>query len=309
MVKLIFQSINFVFHAVDAPGASADPAHQAFALPIIRWATALWEQWVDAEALAAAYTAATLRLAEAKASVWQMVAGPAAAYLATLWELWWTTKSATVVVDDLGVEWNLWRHSPAALKKPIEFAVRRWRFGKICAEMPCICEGLPKPGLRDNGERIVRLDNAAALAPLLRGTRVRVDGVPRWDAAHRAWLTSAVAGGQWPQVRRSSVPRWEVDPMCRLCREHVGTLEHRHVCSATRPTEGRWVAHGRRGEKFLNAFAPARARALRTRGVAAVTVKVQAPNGEVGVTWLTDPPDPTDATLRWYTDGSLACPR
>ena len=302
------RSTNFVFHAVDAGGSCTDPAHQAFALPVLRWVTALWEGWVDAEELAKALSAAGERLAAAKASVWQVVAGPAAAFLATLREFRCEARSASVVVDDLGVEWNLWRHSPAALKKPLKLAVRRWRFAKMCVEMPSICEGLPAPDSRGGGERVMHIDNAAALAPLLRGARARVEGVPRWDVAHCAWLTSAVAGGQWPQVRRSSVPRWEVDSTCRLCHSAVGTLEHRHVCAATRPENG-WVRHGAQGERLLSSFAPARRRVLRTRGVAALAVTVQSPRSSVAVNWLTDAPDPTDSTLRWFTDGSLTCPR
>ena len=50
---------------------------------------------------------------------------------------------------------------------------------------------------------------------------------PTWQHACRGYLSSAVSGGQWPQVRKAKLPNWSEGNQCLLCRKAVGTIAHR----------------------------------------------------------------------------------
>ncbi len=56
-----------------------------------------------------------------------------------------------------------------------------------------------------------------------------------WSAKLKGDLKSAMAGGQWPQVRVHQVPGWSDTANCQLCKVATGTLEHRFCCPVTSP--------------------------------------------------------------------------
>ena len=131
------RSVNLVFHALAAAGMHIDPAYEAHALPIIRWAMAWWERWVPPSALQRAHLAATDKLGRSDGRTWQSVAGPVAAAVASAWRLGWRFLSAKRLVDDVGTEWGLLRHSPAAVCAAVKRSVACWRMRKICI---CACQ-------------------------------------------------------------------------------------------------------------------------------------------------------------------------
>ena len=110
------RSPDLVFHVLEASGGKTDPAHQTIALPIIRWAAAIWESWVGRDLLEASLSHARGRLDAAGDRGWSSVAGPTAAFYATLGIIRWRAVSATMLHDDTGVEWDLLRNSPAAVR-------------------------------------------------------------------------------------------------------------------------------------------------------------------------------------------------
>ena len=124
----------------------------------------------------------------------------------------------------------------------------------------------------------------------------------------RHWLASAVTGGQWPQVRRARVPRWEVDDRCQLCLQATGTLEHRWQCNSTVPADG-WVQHAQEQEALLSTWSEARRRLLRTRGIAVVAILVAPALNAPQLRWRTSPPDPTNEALEWFSDGFVVFPK
>ena len=303
------RSVDLVFHTLDAAGMRIDPSVEAHALPIVRWATAWWEKWVPPTALQRAHIAATDNLARGGDRHWQRVAGPVAATIASAWRLGWRFPTARKLVDDIGTEWNLLRHPPAALQDAVKRSVARWRMRRICAAFPTLANrDLDCPQVHIDGDASVGssvvIDLSYALSPLLRGSCRPCPHVPLWDASCRHWLASGIAGGQWPQVRRASVPHWETDPRCQLCFGADGTLEHRRSCPATLPAEG-WCDPPAAQRLLIDRLDGDRVRLLRTRALLVMRVAPPPRVSDAQLRWLTPPPDFTRCNVRWFIDGSV----
>jgi hypothetical protein len=303
------RSVDLVFHALDAAGVRIDPAYEAHVLPIMRWAIAWWEQWVPPSALQRAYVAAVHKLGRSDGRAWQNVAGPVAAMVASAWRLGWHVPSARRLVDDVGTQWDLLHHSPAAVGAAVKRSVSRWRMRKICVEFPALanrdldcCQAHPETtACAANG---IVIDLSHAIGPLLRGANRPCPHVPLWEPSCRHWLTSAIAGGQWVQMRRAAVPSWDADRRCQLCLDADGTLEHRRHCAATLPADG-WAAPPGAMRTFIDRLGPDRARLLRTRALLVMRV-VPPPRSDVAqLRWLTPTPDVTRRDVRWFIDGSV----
>ena len=166
----------------------------------------------------------------------------------------------------------------------------------------------PPAGIPDaSGATTVYLSPMTFLKSLLRNASLRVPCVPLWSPAMRPWLVSAVAGGQWTQSRKSKIDlaaAREVDLLCQLCHNAEGTLLHRWECSCTLP-EGGWLQLEDELVPLVADLPPARRDLLRTRGLAVHPVRIPPPRDHSSVIWLTDIPDPAEASRwRWYTDGS-----
>ena len=293
------RNVDAAFHVLDAAGTATDPAVEVHALLVVRWATALWECWVPRGFIDDAFQS-TRAKADSSGGVppWQSVAGPVAAYIATLHRIGWMVDDAANLRDDMGVKWNLMQHSPAAVKQAVGRSVRRWRLGRLCTELPGLIDGVACTA----GSTLV--DLTRHVAPLLVGSVSSHAEAPLWEPKCRADLASAMAGGQWPQARRAAARTWHADNRCQLCLTEVGTLAHRRVCTATMPRDG-WTLHGPEAAAYVARLAPGRALLLQTRALLVervpLPVRVEAPR----VRWVTEPPDPVRADLRWFTDGSL----
>ena len=69
------------------------------------------------------------------------------------------------------------------------------------------------------------------------------------------------------------------DKSCQLCKETVGTLEHRFHCRATTPEEG-WPLPPKKAKLAVETLASNRLRILKTRGLLVLRVPVQRPSQE-----------------------------
>ena len=260
-------------------------------------------------ALQRAHLAATDKLGRSDGRTWQSVAGPVAAAVASAWRLGWRFLSAKRLVGDVGAEWDLLRHSPAAVCAPVKRSVARWRMRKICIEFPALANHdldcvLAHPETVACAANGVVVDLSHALGPLLRGASRPCPHVPLWDPSCRHWLTSAIAGGQWPQVRRAAVPSWEADRRCQLCFDGDGTLEHRRCCAATLPPDG-WADPPTAMRTFVDRLGADRTRLLRTRALLVMRVVPPPRSAIAQLRWLTPPPDVTRSDMRWFIDGSV----
>ena len=150
--------------------------------------------------------------------------------LASIERLGWCMPSATEMVDDLGISWNLTSVSPGAVAAACRDTVRRWRLLRIGRALPGLIPDKCDVG-DPNQPHSVLVDLYFAAQPFLRGTGIGSRPADDWKPIWRHSLLSAACGGQWPQARKASVPQFGItDPLCQLCHEHLGTIEHRFEC-------------------------------------------------------------------------------
>ena len=91
------RNVDTSFAVLDADCGMLGPAFQAHALPIKHWGMALWQQWVPFEDLKQVFETTLNKLTEIRdsgRSVWNTVAGPVAAVVASAWRIGWTCTSA-----------------------------------------------------------------------------------------------------------------------------------------------------------------------------------------------------------------------
>ena len=175
------KSVDLVLTLADSRDSqTTDPAFDAHVLPLVYWAHAVWSDLRPVTALAQALACAQSRI-DAAASMWSVVTGPASAVIASASRLGWRVPDCTRFVDDLGVELNLRRASPARVRVAVVESVRRWQAARIARTFPA-------SQLHDG----IRLD---PLRRLLSRTG------ENWSSAEQAQLRSAIVGGQWLQAR------------------------------------------------------------------------------------------------------------
>ena len=160
-------------------------------------------------------------------SPWHRVAGPTAAVVTTACRIGWSFVPARLIRDDIGRTRDMLRHSPAALTAAVATAVRRWRFARIVKQFPAAVplepdSGMPARAGDGTHAATIILDAGLHLGSLLGARSAKVESAPAWDSGCRAWLISAVPGGQCTQARRAAVPVWEADPRGWLCFAEVG---------------------------------------------------------------------------------------
>ena len=137
-----------------------------------------------------------------------------------------------------------------------------------------ICESLPGsvPEQGDIPDAIhhkvtALIDFSAVISPLVNGKGLGSRNTEEWSPRWKGELGSAICGGQWPQVRKAAVPKWNIqDSSCQLCVSATGTLDHRFQCPTTRPSGG-WPAPPPVAQSFLNGISDRRRQLLRTRGL------------------------------------------
>ena len=128
--------------------------------------------------------------------------------------------------------------------------------------------------------------------------------MPQWSTKCKGYLTSAICGGQWPPSRKAKLPKSGGSDKCQLCHAAVGTIQHRHECPITLPTEG-WTPFDSGTHKFSSGISEARRSALSTRGLLTVRIPIPEPQAaSPGWRWLTDQPRSDLDDLTWVIDGS-----
>ena len=155
------------------------------------------------------------------------------------------------------------------------------------------------------GASTMLVDFAGTLSGLLHRRTVKVASVPQWKPSMKGDLTSAISGGQWSQTRRASVPHWGVtDLRCQLCLAAPGTLEHRHECVCTVPTEG-WPLSPPKTCLAIRRVGRERANLLHMRGLLVMRLPSPPPPTEGWFNWLVPPSPDSNEQHTWYLDGSL----
>ena len=115
----------------------ADPAFAAHEEPIGLWAEAVWSSWLPRSALDRLARHAIARLSAA-ASPWSLVAGPAAAFVASAFRLGWVLENALSMSTDHGVQIDLRRDPPAFVRDLVRASVWRWRWRNVEAKIPAL---------------------------------------------------------------------------------------------------------------------------------------------------------------------------
>ena len=316
------KSPDAVLMATDAAGGSTDPAYDAHCLPVKHWAMAYWERWQPAQLLEGSFVAAAARLAAAPRSPWDVVAGPAAALLASLWRLGWEILGPAAFVDDIGRSIDCRVDPPAFVVDRVKESVRRWQGRCVLLQQPGAVPDAPDftgaEALRPSVPRgfrphaiyaDVRLPRSvyavtAPIGKLLQTKACRSKHVRGYGHVHRPWLRSAVVGGQWPQVRiAAAAGDLDMDTCCQLCRSERGTLQHRSECEATRPPGG-WPTPPTHIASFVSGLSGPRRLSLATRGSLGLWIPRPRADPNGWVRWLIGDPAELPAEAEWYIDGS-----
>ena len=257
------------------------------------------------------YRRAADRLKHAKASVWSHVHGPTSALVASCSRIGWKSTDGRTFKDDVGATHDVALDPPQSIAAAAQRSVQRWCLRQVCAELPTAAPAgnatVRQPTADAPPERIL-VDVSSALRPLYKGGKSVTDSCPQWQTKHRAELSSAINGGQWPQARKAKLPQWEHGNLCQLCKAHVGTLAHRRSCPAVVPPEG-WPLAPPDVDRMVSSCSPARRQLLANRAVLAIDIPTPVPQTDSGRwRWVLMPPDIYDESFRWYIDGSRRYP-
>ena len=246
----------------------ADPAFAAHEEPIGLWSEAVWNSWLPRSALNRLARHAIERISAA-ASPWAMVAGPAAAFVASASRLGWVLESALKMMTDRGAQIDLCRDPPAYVRDEVRASVWRWRWRNVEAKIPAVRNGLGGDG--------------ALFCPIFQLLRAKHSS--QWGSKEKAGLRSVIANRQWTQTRLHSAGM-VLSRNCRPCVQlgycteaddnpaYWGTLLYRAwTCPATEDFRSRmvpqWLRAAVRRSLFPNGkMAPADL-ALYTRALAA----------------------------------------
>ncbi len=142
--------------------------------------------------------------------------------VATAARIGWEVLEGSGFIDDLGNKYDCLSDSPQFIKIAVKDSVRKWTLAKVIEKYPRI---LPeRPDFQLNGMQL--LDPISKLIPVgvvdltpaaSRLTNAKSGGSKQcsdWQPCHRASLTSAFSGGQWPQARLASTRDWVDDNLC-----------------------------------------------------------------------------------------------
>ena len=156
-------------------------------------------------------------------------------------------------------------------------------------------------------DKSLLIDFAGAVHPALRGKRFKPPEGCSWETKWAASLSSAMNGGQWPQVRKAQVANFkDTSNLCQLCLKEVGTLQHRAHCIGIRP-EGGWPKPPKAAELVRTKLSEDRARLLDTRALLTVRVPAPVARQDGHFEWLRAPDlnNPAIDEATWYFDGSM----
>ena len=239
--------------------------------------------------------------------------GPAGALAATCRRLRWRSTDGKIFRDDVGATLDATLDPPHAFAAAAKRSIDRLCRDQVVTELPFanphtadISHHSPfaADNERDGGRRHVLVDLVPFLRPSYKSSKKIADRFPQWTPKCNGYLSSAINGGQWPQVRKAKLPNFTGSVHCQLCHTETGTLLHRQSCPATRPAEG-WTPLDQQALSFLDGLSQDRAMLATTRGVLIVKIPVAQPQiSTKGWRWLSAPPDPNADNLTWVIDGS-----
>lgn len=221
---------DIALYVIDGASGKLDPAFHAHDWPFKSWALAVWENWFSIEALQIALVQAKAKIACAEGPAWAVVAGPVTALLATAARIGWTVLSATLAQDDLNQQWNFAADSRAAISTAVAQSVRRWRLKRILKLVPTAAP--------DSSDCLAPCGSLQVL-DFARTIKAMVAGGGPGKKAETDWDPVWAHGGQWPQVRKCKVKKWNTtDDSCQLCFEQPGTIPHSFQCKVSKPPKG-----------------------------------------------------------------------
>lgn len=304
---------TLVLHAASVHSQDVNPAMTANVLPIKAWSTAWWEAWKQPDMLMDTFIKADAKIARATSNKWAAVSGPASAVVATCARLGWRSDDGRVFTDDVGNVLDAALDPPKAFANAARRSTIRHNTDEVMKILPAArpeqCDvpfhsTFGAHNSRLGGRRTVLVDLVPYLKPLYKGSKKLATKLPQWTAQCSGYLTSAISGGQWPQVRKAKLPKFEGSDKCQLCHAEVGTLQHRHNCPVIKPSDG-WTPLDEAAHDFVSRLSEGRRTTLATRGL--MTVKVPIPEPQTatpGWDWLVAPPGADDDDLTWVIDGS-----
>ena len=123
---------ELVLLAADGARGILDPSFDAHGLPIWMWALAHWEEWLPISALdeAVRYAVSAVLTTDGCAR-WSVVAGPAAAVVASASRIGWTFEGGHCLVADDGCRFDLRLDPPVVILQAAHRATRRWRLRRV----------------------------------------------------------------------------------------------------------------------------------------------------------------------------------
>ncbi len=156
---------ELILWACDCHTGTVDPAFDAHGQPIAFWAYAWWQQWRPANKLVEAAHAAMAVFVPGHPNTWKKAVGPVLSMLATCHRIGWEMVSPWELKTDVGRLLNLQLDPPAVVETETKAVVRRWRWGNICKDQPCLKPPVPDMtvGAGPDGIEVV-LDFARSLA-------------------------------------------------------------------------------------------------------------------------------------------------
>ena len=271
-----------------------------------------WEHWQPAGSLAAAALEASSRVLKDGRILWAKVAGPAAATVASAARIGWRLIGGNSWESDDGTSIDMLLDPPIAVIQAARQSVRRWRIRNIGALLPDLIPldaditiHRQRNGEASNGWQTTLVDFTDVVDGLLHVRRGRTcPTFSAWEPKHKAYLRSAIGGGQWTQSRLAAVPGWADDNRCQLCMDAIGTPAHRLSCPAICPAGG-WQPPPAECQRLMQEISTERLDILSTRGL--FVLKVHAPRraAEGSFAWILSPPEVLPADAVWYIDGSL----
>jgi hypothetical protein len=182
-----------------SPTHHTDPAFAAHIDPIVKWAQAVWQNWLPRRLMNGMVAKARTKLAMAK-RVWQVVKGPAAATVATAARLGWTMHDATSATTDEGRTIDFDLDPPSVIARLVADAVRRWQWRRLETRLPATAAAAGQTPPVVLLHRCVAswrrigppLGGIALTAALLRPPSAMGSG-PRPASTRRRWWTTPTA--------------------------------------------------------------------------------------------------------------------
>ena len=92
------------------------------------------------------------------------------------------------------------------------------RLAEIATQLPGLIPARTDVGDGTAPDGALVVDFANIICRITTGKTGELKDTPEWCKKKAASLLSAVTGGQWTQVRRAAVPKWNItDYRCQLC--------------------------------------------------------------------------------------------